>query len=95
MDNLYLFHNNMHNLNRERKKVSIGRKKENLGLDLRQAQKCGRVKLVNGILTIPLLIIGSPKEIQICFHWHFLQNILHNIFRICLNIGGIVVVIVW
>jgi hypothetical protein len=41
----------MHNLNRERKKVSIGRKKENLGLDLQQAQKCGRVKLVNGILT--------------------------------------------
>jgi hypothetical protein len=86
MDNLYLFHNNMHNLNRERKKVSIGRKKENLGLDLRQAQKCGRVKLVNEILTIPLLII---VEIQICFHWHFLQNILHNIFCICLNIGAL------
>jgi len=34
----------------------------NSGPDLEQAQKCGGVKLVNGI---PLLITESPQTIQI------------------------------
>jgi hypothetical protein len=33
--------------------------------DLGQAHKCGVVKTVNGIITNPFLIIGSPTEIQI------------------------------
>jgi hypothetical protein len=31
----------------------------NPGPGLRQAQKCGRVKYINGIPTLPLLITGS------------------------------------
>ena len=37
----------------------------NLGPGLGQAQKCGRVKPVNGIPTLPLLIIRSSIPIQI------------------------------
>jgi hypothetical protein len=36
----------------------------NPGPGLGQAQKCGRVKLVNRIPTIPVLIIRSPTAIQ-------------------------------
>ena len=42
----------------------------NMAMDIKilawgQADKCGGVKPVNGILTIPLLIIGSPMTTQI------------------------------
>jgi len=30
-----------------------------------QAQKCGRIKPENGIATLPHLIIGSPRTMQI------------------------------
>jgi hypothetical protein len=37
----------------------------NPGPGLGQAQKCGRVKLDNGIPTLPFLITGSPMVIQV------------------------------
>jgi hypothetical protein len=37
----------------------------NPGPGFRQAQKCGGVKPVNGLPTLPFLIIGSPTAIQI------------------------------
>jgi hypothetical protein len=37
----------------------------NLGPGLGEAQKCGEIKLVHRIPTLPLLIIGSPTTIQI------------------------------
>jgi len=37
----------------------------NPGPGLGQAQICGRIKLFNGIKTLPLLIIGSPTATQI------------------------------
>ena len=37
----------------------------NPGPGLWQAQRCDRVKMVNWIPILPLLIIGSPKAIQI------------------------------
>jgi len=37
---------------------------ENPGPGLGQAQNCGRVKLVNGITTLPLFIFGSPMTIH-------------------------------
>jgi hypothetical protein len=37
----------------------------NPGPDSGQTQQCGRVKLVKGIITFPLLIIGSSTEIHI------------------------------
>jgi hypothetical protein len=37
----------------------------NLDPSLGQAQKCGWVRLVNGIPTLLILIIGSQKTIQI------------------------------
>jgi hypothetical protein len=38
---------------------------ENLGSGLRQAQKYGRIKPVNGIPILPLLVTRSPTAIQI------------------------------
>jgi len=37
----------------------------NPGPGLRQARKCGRVKLDNGIPTLPPLIMDPPTPIQI------------------------------
>ena len=37
----------------------------NPGPGLGQARKCGRVKLDNGIPTLPFLITGSPMVIQV------------------------------
>jgi hypothetical protein len=37
----------------------------NPGPVLGKTQQCGRVKLVKGIITFPLLIIGSSTEIHI------------------------------
>ena len=56
------------------KKKDHGVWPKNPGSGLGQAQKCGRVKLVNGIPPPPpLLIIGSPLIVVYCLFEQFFQ----------------------
>jgi hypothetical protein len=62
--------NNSNNINNYLSpQITAGKKKDHniqhRKSKLRQTQTCGRVKLINGIPTLPLLIIGSPLTIQI------------------------------
>ena len=49
----------------EHEKKTTAYEFENLGSGLRQAQKYGRIKPVNGIPILPLLVTRSPTAIQI------------------------------
>jgi hypothetical protein len=64
-----------------------------------QAQKCGMVKPINGILTFPILIIGSAMAMQmikkisnaICCGLFFRFSELRREVVVCfVDIGGIV-----